>query len=269
MNTIEQDIEKYLNGEMTKEETTVFLKKIDVDPDAKRMLELYQEMDTVYDEKNWELIDRNTRYKKVEHYESFLKSDSGKTVSEAILKAEQSYFEEPHPSKIKQIFLYAGAIAAVFVAGLFLVNQFNKNVNGDQLYAEYKNWDVLPSLTLRDGGDDLTNIEKLFRDKRYEESLALLQKYVSEKDKEVNPQLLLYIGVTQLELNQNEAAIGSFTKLLNSNTLDVPKAHWYLALCYLKLNDLEKAKSELNLLVRSNISFQKNKAKELLEKLDE
>jgi len=268
MNTIEQDIEKYLNGEMTKEETTVFLKKIDADSGAKRMLELYEEMDTVYDEKNWELIDRNITYKKVEHYENFLKSDSGEKVSEAILKAEHSYFEESRPSKIKQTLLYVGAIAAVFIAGLFLTNQFNNTINGDQLYAEYKNWNVLPSLTLRDGAGDLTNIEKLFRDKRYEESLVLLKAYVSDNDQKINPQILLYLGVTQLELDQNEAAISSFTKLRNSNTLDVPKAHWYLALCYLKLNDLEKAKSELNLLIGSNISFQQNKAKELLEKLN-
>ncbi|WP_299255890.1 tetratricopeptide repeat protein [uncultured Aquimarina sp.] len=268
MNTLEQDTEKYLNGEMTKEETAVFLKKIDTDPNAKKTLELYQEMNTVYDENNWELTDRNSTSKKVERYEDFLKSNKGKTISEAISRAEHSYFEEPHSLKIKQIFLYVGAIAAVFVAGLFFITQFGNPMERDQLYAEYKNWDVLPSLTLRDGGTDLARVEKLFKEEAYEESLTLLQKYISKNDQAINPQVLLYMGATQLELDQNEAAIGSFTKLLHSKTLDATKAHWYLALCYLKLKDLEKAKSELKLLIDNTTNFQKNEAKELLKQLD-
>ncbi|MHA7056118.1 tetratricopeptide repeat protein [Aquimarina sp. M1] len=268
MNTLEQDIEKYLHGEMTKVEEAIFLKKIDKDLAAKEKLELYREMHTVYDEKNWELIDRKATYKKVEQYDRFLKSDNGKTISEAILKAEQSYFEEPNSSKIKQIFIYVGAIAAVFVVGLFLVNQFNQSVNGDQLYAEYKDWDDLPSLTLRDGADDLTNIERLFRDKRYEESLSLLQKYMLDNDQEMNPQILLYSGVIQLELDQNEAAIHTFTKLRNSNTLDAPKADWYLALSYLKLGDLKNTRSRLKLHIESAVNFRKREAKKLLKELD-
>lgn len=268
MNTIEVDIEKYLNGEMTEEEIAIFIKRIDEDPNAKKMLELYQEMDIVYNDKNWELTNRKLDYKKVNQYERFFKSDKGKSIADTILKAEQSYFNEKPLSRRKQVFKYVAAIAAVFIIGLFLVNQFNKKANNNQLYAQYKNWDVLPSLALRGGAADLASIEKLFREEKYEESLDLLHKYVLDTQQEVNPQIVLYTGVIQLELNQKEAAISTFMELLNSNTLDAPKAHWYLALCYLKLNNLEKTKKELNLLIDSTINFQKTEAKEILQRLE-
>ncbi|WP_405208224.1 tetratricopeptide repeat protein [Aquimarina sp. LLG6339-5] len=265
---MEQEIEKYLNGEMTKEETIVFLKKIDRNPDAKEALTLYQEMNTIYDSENWNLTDKKPSYKKVREYEEFFKGDKGASVKDAIVKAEQSYFEEPQTSKMKRIFLYVGGVAAIFIAGLFLLGQFNKDVDNSQLYVEYKDWDVLPSLNQRDSTTELVNIEKLFKSKKYDESLILIEKLTLENNQELNSQILLYLGANQLELNKNEDAIESFTKLLKNNSLDSSKAHWYLGLCFLKINQLEKAKNEFKSLINSGLNFKKIEAKELLEQLD-
>ncbi|SEL16475.1 hypothetical protein SAMN04487910_1908 [Aquimarina amphilecti] len=265
---MEQEIEKYLNGEMTKEETIIFLEKIDGNPDAKEALTLYQEMNTIYDSENWNITDKKPSYKKIREYEEFFKGDKGASVKNAIGKAEQSYFEEPQTSKMKRIFLYVGGIAAIFIAGLFLLGQFNKDIDNSQLYAEYKDWNVLPSLVLRDGATELADIEKLFRNKKNEESLILIEKYMTENNQEANSQILLYLGANQLELNKNEDAIESFTKLLTNNTLDSSKAHWYLGLCYLKLGELGKAKIEFKSLKNSGLNFKKTEIEELLTLLD-
>lgn len=263
---MEQDIERYLNNEMTQEEVTAFLKKIDKDPQAKKLLHLYQEMNTIYDQNDWQLTDKKTSNKKVHQYEEFLKSDKAKKIANTIRSAEQSYFKEK-PFNTNRIFKYVAAIAAIFIVGLFLVTQYNRSPDTKQLYATYKNWDELPSLTLRDENSDVSKIEQQFRAEDYEQSLMLLNTYVLKNDQELNPQILLYMGVSQLELNQNTSAINTFTKLLQSNTLDAPKAHWYLALCYLKSQDLEKAKSELKLLIEKPTNFKNTEAKDLLGKL--
>lgn len=262
---MEQDIERYLNNEMTQEEVATFLHKIDTDPEAKKLFNLYQEMNVIYDQNDWELSDKKTANQKVQQYEQFLRSDKGKEKANSIKAAEQSYFNEK-PLKLNQILKYV-AVAAIFIAGLFLFIEYNQSVNTEQLYATYKNWEELPSLTLRDQNSDLTEIEQQFRAENYKESLLLLDTYVLNND-QVNPQLLMYKGISQLELHKNTAAIDTFTRLLESNTLDADKAHWYLALSYLKNQDLEKAKTELALLLEKPTNFKNTEAKELLSTLN-
>ncbi|WP_108802114.1 hypothetical protein [Aquimarina sp. Aq107] len=264
---MEGDIQKYLDGEMTSEEEITFLEKIDNDPEAKESLKLYQEMNVVYDTENWELIDSKSNYKKINDYERFLKSDKGKSIANTLDEVEQSYFKELQSSRIKRIFLYVGGVAAIFIAGLFLLNQFT-NIDNTELYAEYKDWNTLPSLTQRDNATELVNIEKLFKSKKHKESLILIEKLMLENNQELDSQIILYLGANQLELNMNEDAIKSFTKLLNNNSLDSSKAHWYLGLCFLKINKLENAKNEFKSLANSNLNFKKLEAKELLEQLD-
>jgi len=268
MNTLEKDIENYLNGEMSKEETTAFLQKIASDPEAKSMLELYQEMNIVYDDQDWNVTDKKSIHKKIDQYESFLKSDKGVSVANKIKAAEQSYFDTQRAPKTKmKLLVYVAGIAAVLIAGLFLTKQFDTTITSDQLYADYKNWDAIPSLTLRAEDTHLARVEKLFVNKNYKESLRLLEEYVIANHQETNPQIMLYIGISQLELDKNKRAIATFTKLLNSNTLDAPKAHWYLALCYLKQDKSAIAKTELLKLLEKT-TFQKVNAQHLLDKLE-
>jgi len=253
MNTLEKDIENYLNGEMSKEETTAFLQKIASDPEAKSMLELYQEMNIVYDDQDWNVTDKKSIHKKIDQYESFLKSDKGVSVANKIKAAEQSYFDTQRAPKTKmKLLVYVAGIAAVLIAGLFLTKQFDTTITSDQLYADYKNWDAIPSLTLRAEDTHLARVEKLFVNKNYKESLRLLEEYVIANHQETNPQIML---------------LATFTKLLNSNTLDAPKAHWYLALCYLKQDKSAIAKTELLKLLEKT-TFQKVNAQHLLDKLE-
>lgn len=263
---MEQDIERYLTNEMTQEEVAAFLHKIDTDPEAKKLFNLYQEMHLIYDQNNWELSDKKTANQKVQQYEQFLRSDKGKEIADSIKAAEQSYFNEK-PFGLTKILKYI-TVAAIFIAGLFLVIEYNQRSDTEQLYATYKNWEELPSLTLRDQNSDLTAIEQQFRAENYEESLRLLNTYILHNDQEANPQLLMYVGISQLEVHKNTAAKDTFMQLLDSKTLDADKAHWYLALSYLKSQDVEKAKAELTLLLEKPTNFKNKEAKELLSTLN-
>ncbi len=268
MTNLEKEIEAYLNGEMTPEERQRFENKIHTNPDAKKELELYQEMRTILDDADWEVTDTSSQHVKVKNYEAFLKSEKGKSIATGIKSAENNYFKERPRNRVRQLIVYVGSIAAVLVIGLFVFLQLSKEVDSKSLYAKHKNWDELPSLTLRDANTELAEAEKLFKQQQYQEALDIFKKYQTEKSETLNPQVLLYIGVTQLELNRNEEAIESFKILRNSNTLDASKADWYLALAYLKLKDTEKAKKHLDQLVKTPNGYKYTAAVQLLDVLE-
>ncbi|GGX15720.1 tetratricopeptide repeat protein [Aquimarina muelleri] len=266
MNNLEKEIETYLNGEMTVEENKIFEKKIELDPTAQKEFKIYKEMYTLYNDADWEISNSATQNDRITTYVTFLKSEKGQSISKNIQKAEDAYFNA-FSTKIKKIVLYAGSIAALLVLGLFVFVQLNKDIDAKSLYAEHKNWNDLPSLSLRDGVTSLSEGEILFRKKQYSTALTVFKSYVSQNATQSNPQVLLYIGVTQLELNQNEAAIKSFEKLLGSDTLDASKAYWYLSLTYLKINKVEEAKTQLQILSKNPQNYKYKEAKELLNRL--
>ncbi len=268
MSDLEKEIDAYLNGEMTPEMRKVFEDKILNDTEAKKEFELYREMNTVFDDTDWELTEEASQHPKIKQSEAFLKSEKGKAIAKSIQNVENDYFDTTSQPRKKQILLYVGSIAAVLIIGLFIFFQSKYIINNQSLYAEYKDWEELPSLTLRSGDTDLAKAEKLFTQKQYQKSLLILEKHQSANDYTINPQVLIYMGVIQLELNNAEAAQKNFQKLLQSNSLDAYKAHWYLALCYLKSKKIKKAKKELEIMIKDTISFKDENAQELIKKIN-
>ncbi len=267
MNDLEKEIALYLDGEMTPEQLLIFEEKINNDTQLQQDIATHKEMNSTYDEANWNTVGPTTKNQKISAYEAFLKSEEGKTIATSIKNAERAYFKTKPRSKVKKLLLYSASIAAVFVIVFFVISQLNTH-DPQNLYAEYKNWNDLPSLTSRDSNTELAEAEKLFRQQKYKASLAIFTQYhqaVGPKD--MNPQILTYMGVTQLELDQHETAIKTFETLLHSNTLDAPKANWYLALTYLKMNDPEKAKEILNNIIGDPGNDHYQNAKELIDEL--
>ncbi|WP_062061666.1 tetratricopeptide repeat protein [Aquimarina longa] len=265
MSSLEKEIEKYLNQEMSSEEKNIFEEKINNSPEAKKLLELYQEMDIIYNDSDWETTEITILNAKTSQYETFLKSEKGKAITTSIRQAENEYFTTISSPKKKYFIVYAGSIAAILIIGLFIVFQLNKPIDSKSLYAEYKNWNDLPSLTVRDVNTNLAQAERLFREKKYTNALEIFNTYHSDTNS-LNPQVLLYIAIAQLELDQNKLAIENFNRLLNSDTLDAPKAHWYLALTYLKLEKIEEAKNELQILLKDSSNIH-TAAQKLLDEL--
>jgi len=268
MNNLESEIEAYLNGEMTVDERILFEEKVQNNPDVASEFQLYKEMRAIYDENDWELAKKRSTNDKVIEYERFLKSNEGKSLADSIKNAEKDYFIEKPKSGFKRIYLYAGSVAAAVVLAILIYTQINKPVDTKSLYASNKNWDDLPSLTLRDKNTTLASAEKLFRQKEDKEAIQLFQAYDSGKDRTVDPQVLLYIGATQLELNRSEDAMETFKRLQNSNSLDASKAHWYLALTYLKMGKKEEVKQELQTLLDNATGYKDAEARTLIDKLD-
>lgn len=75
-----------------------------------------------------------------------------------------------------------------------------------------------------------------------------------------------YLAQVLLQLNRNEEAIELFAKSMLEDSSFEAEANWYLALAYLKENNIESAKEVLERQV-SQYNFKKAKASELLESL--
>lgn len=74
---------------------------------------------------------------------------------------------------------------------------------------------------------------------------------------------LLFIGAAHLELNQNQQALNAFQKARQYQADD---ASWYLALTYLKINDVTQSKIFLKECIDRNNQYA-NKAKAILDEL--
>ncbi|MEW7277927.1 hypothetical protein ABW636_04975 [Aquimarina sp. 2201CG1-2-11] len=267
MNKFEQEIEAYLNGEMTTDESKVFEQKISSDPKAQKEFELYREMNIIFDDTDWAITDASTQHSKIKEHETFLKSKKGKTVAAHIQNAEKQYFKFYSKNKNRRYY-YAAAIAAMLLFGFFTFSKLNTSTDHQNLYATYSDWSDLPSLTLRDGHNNLTEAEKLFRQKKYSDALTIFQKYQTENSTIINWQVIVYTSIAQLETDQTGLAIANFTKLKNSNSLDANRAYWYLALAYLKVNQLEKAIQELKVLSKNPSYFNHNNGVKLLKEIE-
>lgn len=80
-----------------------------------------------------------------------------------------------------------------------------------------------------------------------------------------NPRLRVYLGICYMELEQMDKATTLFSSLLADPDLK-DKAGWYLALCHLQSGNTTNSKTELNKLATGNSKLKKI-AGELLNKL--
>ncbi|TPN87694.1 tetratricopeptide repeat protein [Aquimarina algicola] len=267
MNELEKEIELYLDGSMSSEQRLVFEEKMSKNPQLQKDVVTYTEMYTIYNENDWNL-QNTTKNQQITDYESFLMSEQGNAVAKSIKNAEEMYFETQSSSKTRQWLVYIGSIAAIFIIGFFIATRLNTGIDHNALYADYKNWENLPSLTVRDTNTILAEGEQLFREQQYEEALALFTKFNANDTTKLNTQVLIYMGVTQLELSAYNDALQTFEELKNTNTLDAPKANWFIALTYLKMNSTQKAKDVLKIITNDSNNYNYKKAKSLLRALE-
>ncbi len=92
-------------------------------------------------------------------------------------------------------------------------------------------------LTIFRNDEQLTEIERVYKEKNYKEVISFQQK-TAQNDIQAN----FLAGVSNLELNNNENAILNFKKIIdlnkaNGTNLLQDQAEYYLALAYLKNND--------------------------------
>ncbi|WP_034228494.1 tetratricopeptide repeat protein [Aquimarina pacifica] len=268
-----EKIDAYIFGRLTGKEKELFEKEIEGNIELKKEVILNKAVKASIANEDWTLLDHDLESDQVKHIASLRRSDVYTKKAFDLKNIGDTYFEtlDQKPKRSKRL-LYIAVTAAAAVLLIFFIGNYSSNPSTEALYAEYNNWDDLPSLTLQ--GDTTANLakgEELFNKGAYQEVIALFTQNIEESQvahKEINPYVLSYLGASYLESGAYNKALETFNILLKNNTLDSSKGYWYKAMVYLKQGNREKAIEELKLLTNNKQHFNFDVAKRLLRKLE-
>ncbi len=287
-------LEKFLSGEMNELETKDFQNEINASDELQEFVEMYEQLDWIQNDEHWEFQNQGADKVK-EVAQQFRESDSvafaekigsfqqgylesnspekniEKTVGKNIGKNIEKTTEKTGTQKSSWIRYASGLSIAACLAFVVYFTQF-MTVGLNEIYSDNSSWDDLPSMTTKSEaatGTLLTEsmkVEKLFKENKFEATIDLCSA-INKNAQKINPNVLLYQGVSQLELNRYEDALKTFTLLSESNTLDFHKGYWYQSLVYLKQGNKEKAIEALELVRSKKDNFMFEKAGSILKEL--
>jgi len=188
--------------------------------------------------------------------------DAFKSVSEQELKAILQRERNKKPKvKTLQIWLFSVSAIAASLLIVLMLTIFKKD-SSQSLYAAYFDMPTYLSKTSR-GASEIRDKFFYFYDKgQYPKALEVI-KSVGEDDLADEPELKFYIAVSYMKTNNIPKAREYLSGLHNENP-DWQEVQWYLALSYLKEKQTDKAKELLQTIDDERYA---DKAKELLEKL--
>ena len=160
--------------------------------------------------------------------------------------------------------MYIAASIAILIT-MTLVFIPNKPLNNEQLYTAYFSPHTNTFAPIERNKTSATILEKAFlayENNEFEKALILF-----EETKETNNTAIqFYKASSYMALNNIEKALPLLEKVGTSKDVYANYAHWYLALCYLKKNQLQNSKSHLEIIV-TNSYYPHKKAKELLNEI--
>ncbi len=256
-------IENFLRGNLSEKEKEDFLIKLKIDSDFNEKFLFEKELFETYSEDEWN--SKNLNPELVKEYKELFQNSETQQLKTVIDKVQNKFQESPKKKVFTKRIIY---LSAAMIALLFTVyTLIPKSISNQDLYFAYIQKDKLPSLISRSTNEtDLVIGQEYFENKNYKESLRIFKKEF-ENSNVKNANIYLYIGISQIELNQFENAENTFDLLINSDLIDAPKGKWYKALLYLKNNQTEKTKRLLQEIVNEK-SFNYILAEKLLIEID-
>ncbi|MDP5081296.1 MAG: hypothetical protein NWP87_01480 [Winogradskyella sp.] len=233
-------IEKYFSRTLTYNESLEFEKRYNTDDNFK------QEVDFLKDVNSVSKIEDDLRFKnQLASYES---------------EAKQK--EKNIPKKWLKPLIAVAAILAISLSIIFLMKPpFDEEHLFSNYFEPSKNVSA-PIVRSEDNENIVNKAFMAYSETHYKDAISLFE---NAYDNTNNSELLFYEGNAYLALDDLENAIAKFEEHLNYSDILTKRSHWYLALAYLKSKNLEKAKLELNALIKSEEAFKKEEAKSLLK----
>ncbi len=272
--TIYNQIDLYISGQMEASDREEFEQRIESDIELRKEVFLQKSIKLAVqdNDEDWILNDQYIKNNDAINQIKALRKQKDYVASEAnIKKVANQYFDHVKHKKSVTWKLYIGAVAAVLCIALmvYYFNPFNPSMN--DLYSEYSNWNELPSLTTQsESQNNLSLGEELFLKKKYNEAISIFSKEIHQgsiEDSFSKPYVLVYLGISYLEIEEYDKALKTFDTLIQSDGLDRSKGYWYKALVFLKKGDKEKTKNQLKLLLQDEKNFNFQKAKDLMHSL--
>ena len=180
------------------------------------------------------------------------------------LKKKLQAFEETKP-KVKSFKVWYAAASIVLICGLgFYFTQTSTTTIYKDYYQSYPNV-VAPAVRGENSNDIKSEAFFEYDNGNYAKALELFSKIY---DVEQDDYALFYKGLSLMELQKTKDAIATFNQFdVKKNNSFTPFVKWYLALSYIKENQLENAIPLLKSLSETE-NQQQEMAKKLLSELE-
>jgi tetratricopeptide (TPR) repeat protein len=239
-------IEKFNAGEMSEAEKLWFLKELDGNEQLRKEVNLRRHSDEIL--KNQNVISLRNKLSMIENQRK---------------EAKRSLKSSKKATYIRY--------AAVFT-GLILIGSIamfsGKNLDSEKIMKHY--YKVYEPPTSQRSGQSSTDADftlalEFYNTHDYEKAAILFSKVLDNKPNDM--QIVLLKGVSNFEEKKYPEAKQSFGKVIDDkNNLYIDQARWYLALCYLNTNEMDKAK-QLFKLIGEEDGYYRNDAKKIVRGL--
>jgi tetratricopeptide (TPR) repeat protein len=238
-------IEKYSSGEMNDTEKQWFEKELEGNKKLRMEVDLRKHTDNVL--KNQNIISLRSKLSEIE-------------------KRRAVNVPVSNSKKLGNL-RYAAAVALLLIIGSVTLFHDKNLSNEDILNRYYKAYE--PPTVQRSGSaivnEDYSLALEFYNIHDYEKAAELFTKVLENNPRDMQSALLN--GVSNFESNKYPEASSSFADVINdNNNLYIDQAQWYLALCYVRTDEKDKAVRQLETIKKGNGIHSKDATK-ILRKL--
>ena len=220
-------IDKYLRGEMSPEDESSFLVEVNSSAELKKELELTQdiqkgiELDALYSAKS-------------------------------LLVAEEDKLKKPISSSPSNNWWWKAAASLILICSV-LYFFLGQSADMQELYSQsYSPYPNIVNPVNRSSSTLPKDWPEAYEAKKYEQVIAVLsEKLKTEPESDV---YLFYLAQSHLALGHSDQAITHLEKI-KSNSKFYEPAQWYVALSYLKQDNADKAEETLNQIKDSDSAY--------------
>jgi len=238
-------IEKYNAGEMSNTERRWFEKELEGNARLRQEVELRRTTDKIL--QNKDILSLRGKLSEIEKTRSKSKR--------FIMPAVPAFYK------------YAAAITLLLAVGTITYQPW-ADMSNEQIITKYYSSYEPPAArrSASSGTNELfTKALELYNTQDYEQAAIFFSRVIENNPKDM--QSMLLNGVANFENSKYPEAKQSFNKVIDdNNNLFIDQAEWYLALCYIKTGQNDRARAQLTT-IRAGEGIYKTNARKILRKL--
>jgi tetratricopeptide (TPR) repeat protein len=239
-------IERYNAGEMDDAEKQWFIKELNENEKLRKEVELRRKTDAIL--RNQDVM--NLRKKLI-----------------ALEKKRETPLPSNKPGRHINIKYAAAIVGFVVISGIALLSnrQLSSNEILDRFYKPYEATSSLRSEEMIKNQDYKLALE-YYNIHDYRNAAIYFNKVLENDPGNMHSELLN--GISNFENQNYPEAKGSFSKVIaDNNNYYIDHAQWYLALCYIKTEEKQKAIDQLAIIEKSRTIYRKD-ARKILRSLN-